>query len=542
MYNRTNNRMNNRNKKWNPNDLLLHKMNNMEIQMLNIQHSLEIIKMNMNYGNNERNAQFNILNEMINKKNQLSDIKREMPPYRKIIQKETKHHPTNGSPINSQTIDMPLPIDQLFGMSENKNGMIPLMIIGNMENKSEERKNKFEEIKIPDMSKEIRKKVNISDLDNFVELNLLNLDQIAEKGREFQKLANVSIAGEQKKPVKTEPTIDLEQHLLSGIDNLIRFLGTQSNPKEEKKEENKKEEMDSDKLYTFHGKRYSINPYKIMKLVRPIDMLNSMVGMKDVKENIYHFISHFLQNDQTTSMLNTAIYGKPGVGKTDLGKILCMIYSALGIIPSERFQMVRASDMIGRYVGETRQKTKKILDDAEGGVLFIDEAYSLMSGSGDKYSYGKECIDTINQELSENRRKLICIIAGYEKDIEETFFAANPGLERRFPFRYTLKGYDAEEMKDIFLRMIRLDDIMLDREVRDRDIIRLFEDKDYFENYGGDVENLLTKCKFANNIRSLGKHPMLRNVLTNEDLIEGMRLFKYHKKIDNAPFYKNMFI
>ena len=230
-------------------------------------------------------------------------------------------------------------------------------------------------------------------------------------------------------------------------------------------------------------------------------------------------------------MKNTAIYGKPGVGKTDLGKILCMIYSALEIVPSPRFKMVKASDLIGKYVGETRQKTKAILDEAEGGVLFIDEAYSLTSGFEDKYCYGKECIDTINQELSENRRKLVIIIAGYEQEIKRGFFEVNQGLARRFPFRYILNEYTIDEMKDIFIRMLRLEDNYIDNEIKDEDIKNLFQDKDIFDNYGGDIENLITQIKFANNLRSLGKHPAIKNIFSNEDLKKGLEMYKFQKSL-----------
>lgn len=374
-------------------------------------------------------------------------------------------------------------------------------------------------------------------------------------------------------------------------------------------------EKDSDELYNFFGKRYSINPRKLMRLVKPIKVLNTMVGMQDVKGSIFQFVSSFLQGERKDGMLNTAIYGKPGVGKTDLGKILCMIYAALEIVPSAKFKLVKASDLIGQYVGHTRQKTKKVIDEADGGVLFIDEAYALTSGSGDKYSYGKECIDTLNQELSENRRKLVVIIAGYENEIKEGFFKVNQGLERRFPFRYILKDYKQEELKDIFLRMIRLDgdmylfkapekepivlvsdetksdqvptssndvdivtgtnsetsatntETLVDKHkirsikrkekevqklkeeeqkeketVTDKDIMALFDDMRYFTNCGGDIENLITQIAFANNERSIGKHPNMKNVFTNQDLKRGLEMFKYHKAEQGDESWRKMFI
>lgn len=297
---------------------------------------------------------------------------------------------------------------------------------------------------------------------------------------------------------------------------------------------------DNDGLYSFFGKRYSVNPRKIMKLRKPLQLLQSMVGLNNIRKRIYQFVVTFLQNTKSAGMLNSVIYGKPGVGKTDLGKILCMIYSALEIVPSSRFSLVKATQLLGRYVGETRQKTLEVLNDAEGGVLFLDEAYSLASGNGKNDSsanFGKECVDTINQELSENRRKLVIIIAGYEADIQHSFFDMNPGLDRRFPFRFTLKEYSAQEMKDIFLRMIRLEEepTFIDENIKESNIIDMFSDARYFENSGGDIENLIVCIKMASNERTIGKYPNLQNLITKEDLKNGLESFKINKKLQDHP-------
>ena len=176
-------------------------------------------------------------------------------------------------------------------------------------------------------------------------------------------------------------------------------------------------------------------------------------------------------------------------------------------------------------------------------MLFIDEAYSLSSGSGDKYSFGKECIDTLNQELSENRKKLVVIIAGYEDQIKEGFFKINAGLERRFPFKYVLKEYSKEELKDIFLRMLRLnEDFYLESTVTNDDIMDMFSDMRYFTNCGGDIENLITHVGFANNERCLGQHPRMKNIFTKRDLIKGIEMFKYHKTETEDESWKKMFV
>jgi len=420
----------------------------------------------------------------------------------------------------------------------------------------------FEHIIIPDMKKEIKQEIILDKLDGFEEIDLSTMDLIINKGKEFIEMVNnanslskgcdyckgnednmkkkekkiINITGKPKR--KDEGS--MMENLLNMMNNTPDVLADEEN-KTKKITINDVTEQDEDGLYLFFEKRYSVNPRKLMKLVKPIELLDSMVGMKEVKNDLHSFISRFLHNEKPTGMLNTAIYGKSGCGKTDLGKILCMIYSALEIIPSERFKIIKATDLMGQHVGETKHKTKKCLDEANGGVLFIDEAYSLTNSQIDRASYGKECIDTLNQELSDNRRNLIVIIAGYEREIEDAFFKINEGLNRRFPFRYKIGEYSEEQLKDIMLRMIRIQNISLDKSITNSDLIELFNDKQYFENSGGDIENFLEKCIFVNNKRSLGKHPKMRNILTLKDLTQGLELFKNHKKIEQIP-YSHMYV
>jgi hypothetical protein len=207
-------------------------------------------------------------------------------------------------------------------------------------------------------------------------------------------------------------------------------------------------------LYELNGKKYSVNLEILSKLAVPLKKLDSLVGMNTVKNGILDMILYYLQSfeSKNRSMLHTVIEGPPGVGKTKIGKIIGEIYVALGVLSSKKFKLVKRTDLIGEYLGHTAIKTKKAVDEANGGVLFIDEAYSL--GNDEKRdSFAKECIDTLNQCLSEDRHKFICIIAGYQNELDECFFSYNPGLKRRFPFKYTIEGYKPEELKDIFKRM-----------------------------------------------------------------------------------------
>ena len=113
-------------------------------------------------------------------------------------------------------------------------------------------------------------------------------------------------------------------------------------------------------------------------------------------------------------------------------------------------QRHRAASLVSSiFIPNTAAKTQKVINSANGGVLFIDEVYSL-GNSEKRDSFAKECIDTINQNLTENKGKFLCIVAGYKEDIDSCFFSYNQGLERRFPIKYQLDGYDAIELYDIF--------------------------------------------------------------------------------------------
>ena len=144
-----------------------------------------------------------------------------------------------------------------------------------------------------------------------------------------------------------------------------------------------------------------------------------MIGMESVKQDMVDHILFKIQNLDTknTDMMHTVIQGPPGVGKTEVAKIIGKIYLAMGILKNNKFIKANRSQLIAGYLGQTAKATQKIIDSAIGGILFIDEVYSL--GNAEKRdSFAKECIDTINENLTDKKTDFICIIAGYKEEID----------------------------------------------------------------------------------------------------------------------------
>ena len=271
--------------------------------------------------------------------------------------------------------------------------------------------------------------------------------------------------------------------------------------------------------------KYTLDMETLNKLVEPLEKLQKMIGMKSVKDTIVNLILYNIQNfeKKNTSMLHTIIEGSPGTGKTEVAKIIADIYRKMGILKNDIFKSVKRNDLVGQYLGHTANKTQEAIDSAKGGVLFIDEAYSLGNPEG-RDSYSKECIDILNQNLSESKGDFVCIIAGYPDALKKSFFSYNEGLERRFPYRFKIKDYDEEELQKIFMKIV----MEKDWKFKDEFIppVEFFlKNKNYFKYFGGDLENFFNSCRIAHARRAMTIHPKYKKCLTQEDLDKGLNFF-----------------
>ena len=191
------------------------------------------------------------------------------------------------------------------------------------------------------------------------------------------------------------------------------------------------------------------------KSQNPTKELDSLIGLDSVKKEV-ETLSNFIKIQQTRSAkgLKTSAVsyhcvftGNPGTGKTTVARILAKIYKKLGVVSKGHLVETDRAGLVAEYVGQTAVKTNKIIDSALDGVLFIDEAYSLISGS--ESDYGKEAIATLLKRMEDNRDRLIVILAGYTKNMKE-FIDSNPGLQSRFNRYIEFPDYSADELLQIF--------------------------------------------------------------------------------------------
>ena len=228
--------------------------------------------------------------------------------------------------------------------------------------------------------------------------------------------------------------------------------------------------------------------------------------MNSLKESIFDQILFSISGFSNEDMMNIQINGPPGCGKSTVCHIIADIYCKMGILPTNNVVVAQRKDLIGQYLGTTDKKTTKILESALGGVLLIDEAYSL--GNPEKRdSFSRECINTINEFLTINKGKLACIICGYEEEIEQCFFSYNPGLKRRFTWKYVIDRYTGKDLMKIFLQQLRKDRWFLKDDSTKVWLSNFFEEKvktDTFPFAGGDTDILATKVKICHSRRIFG--------------------------------------
>lgn len=306
----------------------------------------------------------------------------------------------------------------------------------------------------------------------------------------------------------------------------IAMVSTKERCKKRKRRIEKKESIALNKK----RKKYEINTFgklaeyvekgdpnfKNLKLsLEHIKSIDEMVGLQETKSNALRLIKYFLNgfHINSESMNNIVVYGKPGTGKTKFCEHFGYIVGNMGVLKGNgkyKFRKVTRKDLIGKYTGQTAPLTASVIEDSLGGVLYIDEVYSLFSDD----EYSKEALTTLMERISHYKNSIIVIISGYEENIFEQLYTMNPGIERRFPRKWKFDTYSKNELWNIFKYHAAKEgfkinfDFDLPPQIRDNSGV-------------GEIIYLLTCCKEAHSER-IFTHGEEKYKFTVDDIRQGI--------------------
>lgn len=291
---------------------------------------------------------------------------------------------------------------------------------------------------------------------------------------------------------------------------------------------------------------YNINMYALHNIEPELINLDAMIGMHGLKNHIVDQVIYYMQGFHKMGgvgdFMHTVIYGPPGTGKTEVAKIIGSIFKKLGVLSKHKFVKATRADLIAGYLGQTAIKTREVVNDALGGVLFIDEAYSL--GNPEKRdSFAKECIDTLCEALSEHKNDLMVIIAGYEKELNTSFFSYNPGLNSRFTWRFKTDDYKPVELMEIFRKKVNETGWSLEQNAISEGWFK--HNIAYFKYFGRDMETLFAKVKIAHSRRVFCLPKENKTKISSIDLNNGLMLFLENDEVKSRKpdnFISSMYL
>lgn len=261
------------------------------------------------------------------------------------------------------------------------------------------------------------------------------------------------------------------------------------------------------------------NMSKRRRIETVLTELEQLIGLSAVKKlvrELYAFVEIQKQRQKMQLLaeplaLHMIFKGNPGTGKTTVARVVGKIFQELGILQRGHIVEVERADLVGEYIGHTAQKTREQLKKACGGILFIDEAYSLSRG-GEK-DFGKEAIDCLVKGIEDHRQEIILILAGYQQEME-SFLNSNPGLRSRFPIQIDFPNYNHHELLAIAEQICQQRQYKLSAAARTLLINLTLNNSSNFSGNARTVRNIIEQAIRRQAVRLLNKA-----VLTREDLI-----------------------
>ncbi len=261
------------------------------------------------------------------------------------------------------------------------------------------------------------------------------------------------------------------------------------------------------------------------------DELGTLVGMEEMKRMIKEIYAWIFVNKKREDMglkarkqaLHMMFKGNPGTGKTTVARLIGKLFLKMNVLSKGHLIEAERADLVGEYIGHTAQKTRDLIKKAQGGILFIDEAYSL--GRGGEKDFGKEAIDTLVKHMEDKQHEFILILAGYSREMEY-FLTLNPGLHSRFPLVIDFPNYTIDQLMEISSRMLQEREYSLSHEaekkLKDHLIwVKAVLSPNSFSN-GRYVRNIIEKSIRAQAMRlllqnSFDRHELM--TLRSNDLI-----------------------
>ena len=228
-----------------------------------------------------------------------------------------------------------------------------------------------------------------------------------------------------------------------------------------------------------------------------------LVGMESVKSDLRKRVDFLMVNKRReargrktdSQRMHMAFVGNPGTGKTTVARLYAELLQSSGLLPSNQVVETDRSGLVGEYVGHTEKKTKNVVNRANGGVLFIDEAYALNDRYSSSKGFGEEAVDVLVKEMEDRRDSLVIVFAGYKAPMLD-FIGLNPGLRSRIPSIIEFPDYSEDELVEIAHRISNSRDLLLEVSAVDqmREALRLEKEKDGFGN-ARTVENMLDQAQ-----------------------------------------------